>query len=235
MLTIKRLLFVLVLLVTSINIAWACGHPPPPPTPTSPPPKVWMIDHGIDPITNMSSMWFGVEIDPILFPISSPTLCTCAIGLGGLGLPTIPSLNVTSAMIAVTNMVTKTVGPPVPGFEFTPDGAITADAEANAILPGQQWSGLSTTVNPPVIQPILGPNEVLKLWFDIQVDPADILTLRQATTGTLLGFSIGGSPNDPQHAPEQFLGFKVPTPGSVFLLGLGGVMMFLSRYKKLTA
>ncbi|WP_281558845.1 PEP-CTERM sorting domain-containing protein [Thalassomonas sp. RHCl1] len=218
-----------------VNLAWACGHPPPPPpVPDPPPPEVWMIDHGIDPTTGMSNMWFGVEIDPELFPITEPTVCTCGIGLGGANLPFVPSLNVTSAMLAVTNMMTHEVER-VDGFDFEPDSAIAGNSAGNALIPGQQWNGFSALVT-NFVQPILEDNEVLKLWFNLEIDPDDIETLHEATDGQLLGFSIGGSPDDPEHQPQQFIGHKtsVPEPASALLLAMGLVLFVAGRKKRLS-
>ncbi|WDE13767.1 PEP-CTERM sorting domain-containing protein [Thalassomonas haliotis] len=215
-----------------LNLAWACGHPPPPPpVPDPPPPQVWMIDHGIDPATGMSNMWFGVEIDPELFPITEPTVCTCGIGLGGADLPFVPSLSVTSAMLAVTNMETHDIER-LDGFDFTPDSAIAGDSAANALLPDQQWHGFSALVE-NFVQPILEDNEVLKLWFNLEVHPDDIEALHGATSGQMLGFSIGGAPDDPQHQPQQFVAKKVPEPASALLLTLGLVLFTSGRRKRL--
>ena len=203
-------------------------------SPDPPPPEVWTIDHGIDPATGMSNMWFGVEIDPELFPITEPTICTCGIGLGGANLPFIPSLSVTSAMLAVTNMMTHEIDP-VEGFEFDLDSASTGDAEANALLPDQQWTGFSALVT-NFVQPILEDNEVLKLWFNLEIHPDDLEALHGATDGQMLGFSVGGAPNDPQHQPQQFIGHKtsVPEPASALLLALGLVLFTAGRRKRLS-
>ena len=230
MLRFNRLILAVVLMFCC-KFAFACGHPPPPPDPITPPPipEVWVIDHGVDPMTGLSNMWFGVEIDPVLFPITSPTVCTCAIGLGGLGLPFVPSLNVTGAMLAVTDTVNHSINP-LAEFDFSSDGTITSNAEANALLPGQQWFGFSALVD-SVFQPIYQPNEVLKLWFNLEIDPTDNPLLTQATSGQFIGFNIGGDPQDPMHPPEPFLGHKVPEP-LTSLFGLGLIVLYLWRPKQ---
>ena len=226
---VKKLIFIVLLLNTWITLSWACGHPPPPPEPQQPPPQVWMIDHGIDPVTGLSNMWFGVEIDPVLFPITQPTVCTCGIGLGGANLPLIPSLNVTGAMLAVTNMLTHEIDP-LDGFDFTPDSGTTGNAESNALIPDQQWAGLSAVVT-NFVQPILAANEVLKIWFNLELHPDDLQALHVATSGQMLGFSIGGDPNNPTHAPQQFTAFKVPEPATAVLFSLG-ILIFSTRQVK---
>ena len=222
----NRFIFIVFMLIIGINQAWACGHPPPNPPK---PPEVWVIDHGIDSSTGKSNMWFGVEIDPVLFPITEPTTCTCGIGIGGVGLPFIPSLSVTNAMIAVTNMVTHEITP-LAGFDFTPEQDIADDAATNPLLPNQQWAGFSALVNNiGFTQPIFEQNEILKLWFNLEIDPGDKSILSAATENQLIGFSIGGDPSDILHAPQQFVGQKVPEPETAFIFALG--LVFLCRRK----
>lgn len=209
MIRFLKLIISSLLLFMISNSTLACGHPP-----VIEKPKVWLTNHGIDPVTGLNNLWLGVEIDPQLFPISQPTLCTCGIGIGGVGLPFIPSLNVTSAKLAVTNTVTHAMDP-LAEFAFSSDAAITSDAAANALLPNQQWFGFSVLVN-SVVQPVYQANEVLKLWFTLEIAPSDITAFTIATTNQLMGFTIGGSPNDPTHAPVQFTA-QIPLPASILL------------------
>jgi hypothetical protein len=223
----KSIILTVLLIGASINLSWACGHrPPPKPTP----PQVWVVDHGIDAITGLRNLWLGVEINPVLFAITQPTICTCGLGIGGAGLPLIASLNVTQAMVAVTNTVTHAITP-VSGFILQPDAAISTHSASNALLSGQQWSGFSTVVN-SFVQPIYAANEVLKIWYNIEIEPLDLTSFRRATRGKLQGFSIGGDPSDPLHAPEQFVGRAVSEPASAGLFAIGLIFMFRRAFKQ---
>ena len=203
--------------------ALSCVHPPP-----KPKPKVWVENHGINPVTNKLEMWFGVEVDPTLFPITTPTVCTCGLGIGGVGLPIVPSLNVTMAGVGITNTITHDTTFLAAFNGFTQSAPITTNAINNAIIAGQQWQGFSQLVN-PFTQPVLGPNEVLKLWFGIEIDVPDLGVFNTATEGEFAGFSVGGDPNDPAHPLEQFLGFRVPEPASLLLFWCGVLGLIIQR------
>lgn len=223
---VKPLFYGALLIVAGTSTVWACGHPPPMETvdPGDPPPEVWMKNHGVDPETGKQNMWVGVEIDPVLFDITDPTICTCAIGLPA-GLP--PSVVVTDAKLAVTNIETHEIVEVLAEFDFERDDRISQEAASNAILPEQEWTGFSGLVE-SVTQPEYGPDEVLKLWFNIESDPDTPLPFGE------YGFSIGGDPDSIDHAPLQFVGVKVSEPESLSLalLGAGTLLLLRSRRKQ---
>lgn len=210
---IKPLFYTVFLMLLGISTSWACTTPPPPP------PQAWVINHGIDPDTKMRHVWVGIEVDS-LFEITSPTMCTC-----GIGIPSAfaSSVKIKGVKLAVTDMLTKEMDV-VEEFGFSEDASIAEFAQDNAVREGQEWVGFSGMVN-PFDKPILGPNEKLKLWFEVSVAP-------NVPFQGIYSFSMGGAPGS-DHPPEQ-LTTQVSEPESLSLavLGAGALLLLRSRRKQ---
>ncbi|MFN0125280.1 MAG: hypothetical protein ACKV19_01180 [Verrucomicrobiales bacterium] len=190
------------------NSASACTTPPP-----DPPPTLWVINH-LD-----GTAWIGIEVGKFLVPQTAVT-CSCAIQL----IPNFGFLpaNVTGAKLALTNTRTHAMETIL---EFDNDPDFGSGIEA---LDG--FAGFSVRVDPadfPNGFPQEGPDEKLKLWFDVDFD----FDLGGSFRGTA-NFATG-SPDDPAHLPQDNIFTAVDNRVSIpestsgfFLLGMSTIALF---------
>lgn len=214
-------------------IANACIMPDP-----VPPPKIWTINHGKNDAGNFE-LWIGIEIAELFAPVVT-TICTCGLGLGTTVNPIPAGAKITMAGVGITNLLTHDTVFLDGLFNFSEDAATTALLESGTpdvaagyqgADPGAAWMGFAASVD-PFVPPVLGPNEVMKLWFGVEVEPQDLLALN----GLRVAFAAGSQ--DPDHPMEIFTlnTYKVNVPDSP--LGLSAItgMLLLAiasrRYKK---
>ena len=181
----------------------------------TPPPVIWSVK---------PPLRVGIEVGALFVP-TVPTTCVAGIGIGSLGGPALPSLDVIGAQLTVTNVLTLQTTA-VANFVFQRD--MTYDVpltngnngpiQGQPLMPGATWFGFSALVNPFTPQ-ALGADEVYALWFDISVSAADYNVMKdQHVPGQ---FASGSA--DPAH-PVVYFGAANPNlvaePSSVLLVAL---------------
>ncbi|MBD2417240.1 hypothetical protein H6G54_05845 [Anabaena cylindrica FACHB-243] len=209
-------------LISLAQPAAACVMAPP-----LPPPNIWIDFHGDTDNNGKQEFWIGQEVS--LFPPTSPTNCKCGLGLGNLTNPLSGMVNVLGVMITKTNILTHISEVLQPFTPLQPNSNVATqlanDPRAN---PGATWfgfGGLINAFNPPV----LGLNEVIKLWFEVETPKPQLLN------GLQIQFA-GGS-DDPSHEIEFFAPINdtisVPEPSvTLSIVGLAGLMLLGHRRSK---
>jgi len=168
-----------------------------------------------------------------LFPITAPARCQCGLGIGSSGAAIPPSLLAPGAFVDAyvtrSNRVTGTNIRFTPFDTLGPAAAVgPALAAGQVIYPGAIWGGFEGVIQPFTL-PTLGPNEVWKLVFEIDVAPGEVGQLQSQR----LQFAAG-SPDIPGHEPMYSNGEIVPEPSTWLLLssGLGSLALTVRRGRR---
>lgn len=198
--------FVAGLLVDSVV---ACTGSPP-----TPPPMIWIENHGINAMTGKAESWIGIEVD--LFAPPTPTQCAC-----GLKFSAIPAgANILMAKVGVTNTTTHATTY-LPEFNPFAANGNTSNSLGDA-FGGPTWFGFSGQIQPFVPPPLM-EGEVYKLWFLVETDPGALNGLTvQFAAGTAQPDGTILPPSDPSGHGTSLIGgpysIPVPEPSLVILV-----------------
>lgn len=223
--------------MTTATVAQACVMPNP-----TPPPKLWITNHGDTDADGDTNFWVGIEVS--LFTTTSPTGCACGIGFAQ-ALP-VGLAAVDGSHVSITNTLTHEERPLTD--DGTPSGNPIFDnfgangntsSDLSNLDPGGNldWNGF-VGAQPSVPPQQLGPNEVIKLWFDLDVDPTAIRLLQGNSVVFASGEgdpTTGNVPPTGEHAPQFYTSQDggslqgLPEPTSLALLALGGIAVLRRR------
>jgi len=223
---LPAIVLALVLVSLAPRSASACTMPPPEMQP-------WIEVHGDPDDDDLINLWIGFELAG-LFPSIPGGVCQCGIGLGSTTVPFPGTVEFNDVMVTVTNRLTHD------SLEIEAFDDLTFDAAAAAffaggpvLLPGALWGGFSGIVDPFAV-PVLGPNEVFKLWFDVEV-PAGLVPGLIRPPGAKPLQVAANSPNIPGHQdPHYSIGVVAPEPSTISLLGLtlGAAALLRARRRR---
>ncbi len=197
----------------------ACVGPPP-----DPPPQFWVEIHGDTDGDGGTNAWIGLEID--LFNPGAPTQCSCGLGLSGPA-AILNGLEFDGVHLSVTNTLTH-VSTPIVAFDALQENANAANGYS-ALAPGSTWGGFSGLI-PAFTSPALGPNDVIKIWFDVDLRGGNGIGTQLSQLQAVVGGGEGlpdGSPNP--GGPHPGIVFTAadptaPAPGALAAFGLAGLI-----------
>ncbi len=206
-----------------------------------PQPPMWVLDEGMQ--NGKDVYLIGVELGPLFIP-DPDTGTTCACGLN-FSSPLPFGSDVTDAFVAVTDRTTHDMVV-LPEFDFTPNSNTTTGLiNHNESF---DWYGLATSAIDTITQPVLEPNEALKLWFRVEIneffgesgqgdveasrdefDPAEIFSTENLTFAAGSSQS-NGTPNfGGDHPMILFNAVLVPEPSTLLLAVFAGLAMAVRK------
>lgn len=202
--------------------ALACTMQPP-----TPPPVIWVEPHGFNTSTGKSEFWVGIEVD--LF--ASPTATNCACGISFLNLP--GGLAIIDAMVGITNINTHDTVFLSEFDNLAPNSTTSSSLTAALGSTGGTWFGFSGLI-PGFPQPVLAPDEVIKLWFEVEVDPIVLPFSTQVVFAGGGGNPDGSVITQGEHPVELIQSVDttlrlIPAPTSLASAALLGAALVLRR------
>ncbi len=200
-----------------------------------PKPPMWVLDGA-----NEHEYLVGVELDS-LFDVSEGTTCACGLSFSS---PLPFGSRVDEAFVAVTNRDTHAMTV-VDGFNFIPDSDTSSGLSSRT---EQNWFGLATTAISSIVQPTVGPNEALKLWYRVTIEEfgdfasvGSIVAASHVPFDPSIAFAPGnvefatgsaksnGAPNFEGAHPMTFFTAAVPEPSSLLLAVFAGLGVICRR------
>lgn len=208
------------------------------------PPKVWFDIHGDIDNDGRIEAWVGIDLVPRadiingvpvrnpnsqpnpqagLFPMGTSSDCVCGIAFMEMeGSPLPSSLNVTGAMVTITNTLTMESneltqenqnGTQTAIFDFSRSVNLDEQLNQGTLNPGlgqpgkdNTWFAFRDSNVEKVIVPQLQANQIFKLWFEVEVLPVDAPLLAeipvQFAAGTFADSTHPIDYSDKVHTPE---------------------------------
>jgi hypothetical protein len=211
-------------LAATAGAALACTTPPPP---VSEPPTFWIDIHGDTDGDGRTEIWVGQEVN--LFGASAVP-CACGIGFTPDFLNVVTSATVTNALLGVTvkNPDGSADVTPILTFDFARNSNTTSGLTGND--PSLNWFGFfdaEADLNPDDYT-----NDIVKLWFEIEIDTAQLGLFKSVGAFAKFGAGEGTPDGFPNFVGSHFqlggLG-RVPTPGAAAVLGIAGLAAIRRR------
>ena len=186
-----------------------------------------------------------IGIEDLFVPPTVTTVCICGIGLGTTQNPLAPNVQVTAARIAIANVVTREIED-LGAFSFSPNANTTegltngsgpgGPPDTNPLVEGATWFGFAGTVEPFEL-PMLGPNEIFALGFDLRLRAAELPLVTEVQFAAGEGDESGNPLFFGEHPPGYFTANDpvavLPEPGAAQRLAaiLGAIFVLLQAQK----